>query len=158
MTLLDALRCQEQASISPVEPSVTDKEYYVPEALKRNLEGIALTIKNIQDFGEMGDRNFLLSGPDLKVQSALISHPQGTTFTGYTATVKAWKSTVYDFPPGKTYSILEKGEFQGEDGNIVEMPTKDVFNDWEATLVKRTGSDRLKDYHLSLYPLKEKVA
>lgn len=63
MGLQDILRNQERASISPIEPSVTNKEYYVPEALNRHLEGIALTIKNIQDFGEMGDRNFLLSGP-----------------------------------------------------------------------------------------------
>ncbi len=63
MNLQEVLRGQEKSSITPIEPSVGDQDYYVPEALKNDLEGIALTIKNIQDFGNMGDRNFLFSGP-----------------------------------------------------------------------------------------------
>lgn len=59
--LFEALR--ESKVIEPFTPEVTDKDYFVPEAVKREIEGAALTIAHIEDFGEMGDRHFLFTGP-----------------------------------------------------------------------------------------------
>jgi transitional endoplasmic reticulum ATPase len=61
MSILEAIN-QENNKIVPIEPNVTDKDYFIPEAMKRDLEGLLTTIQNISDFGEMGHRNFLFSG------------------------------------------------------------------------------------------------
>lgn len=63
MSLLDALKETAPKSIVPFEPKITIEDYHVPESLKRELDGVALTIEHIADFGEMGDRNILFSGP-----------------------------------------------------------------------------------------------
>ena len=63
MSLLDAIKGTAPSSIVPLEPKITIEDYYVPESLKRELDGVALTIEHIADFGEMGDRNILFSGP-----------------------------------------------------------------------------------------------
>lgn len=63
MNLQDTLKGSKTPSIAPFEPKITLEDYYVPEALKRELDGVALTIEHIKDFGEMGDRNILFSGP-----------------------------------------------------------------------------------------------
>ena len=63
MNLREALRKPEQNGISVINHCITAKDFYVLEKLKSDLEGIALTIKNIECFGQMGDRNFLFSGP-----------------------------------------------------------------------------------------------
>lgn len=63
MSLQDVLRDAAQSSIAPIEPKMTIDDYYMPPSLKRELDGAALTVRNIADFGEMGNRNILFSGP-----------------------------------------------------------------------------------------------
>lgn len=63
MKLEEALHDMEEQKISLLEPDVTDEDYYIPNELKRDIEGAALTIKNIKQFGKMGDRHYLFTGP-----------------------------------------------------------------------------------------------
>ncbi len=50
--------------IYPIASQITENEYYIPEKLKEDLEGIIATISNIDRFGtEMGHRNYLFFGP-----------------------------------------------------------------------------------------------
>jgi transitional endoplasmic reticulum ATPase len=50
--------------IKPVQERVEEKDVYIHPALKRDLDGIIATVEHIEDYGtEMGDRNYILSGP-----------------------------------------------------------------------------------------------
>jgi transitional endoplasmic reticulum ATPase len=64
MNISDKLKCAGNCNVIPVESNVLEKDYYVHPKLKRDLDGIISTMKNIDDFGsEMGDRNYILTGP-----------------------------------------------------------------------------------------------
>jgi len=54
----------QNGQIKPMQPSITEQEYYIHPRLKEDLEGIVATLSNIKRFGTvMGHRNYLLVGP-----------------------------------------------------------------------------------------------
>ena len=51
----------QNGQIKPMQPSITEQEYYIHPRLKEDLEGIVATLSNIKRFGTvMGHRNYLL--------------------------------------------------------------------------------------------------
>src|SRR3989338_4299633 len=76
----------QQGELRPRMAQVTEADYYIPPGIKRDLDEIVATFRNIKAFGtKMGDRNILLCGPP----------GVGKTLgAGYLATTLNWP--VYD--------------------------------------------------------------
>lgn len=53
----------KDGKIAPIGRAVTEKDFFVPPALREDLDGIVATVEKIKDFGSvMGHRNYLLTG------------------------------------------------------------------------------------------------
>ena len=62
MSLSDMLSNQPANAAKPIEPKVSEEDYFIPDRMRPDIEGLILTVQNIADFGEMGHRNYLFTG------------------------------------------------------------------------------------------------